>query len=101
MALFDLSGKHALVTGATDPLQRALAVALAEAGADVSLTTASAEMAEEVCADAIQLHGGYGYLTDFPVERIYRDVRVCQIYEGTNEVQRLMSSRAIKNDGME
>ena len=53
MAFFDLSGRHALVTGATGPLQRALAVALAEAGADVSLTTASAEMAEEVQANSI------------------------------------------------
>ncbi len=61
----------------------------------------AAEMAEKVCSDAIQIHGGYGYLTDFPVERIYRDVRVCQIYEGTNEVQRLIISRAIKNDGVE
>jgi alkylation response protein AidB-like acyl-CoA dehydrogenase len=42
----------------------------------------ASEMAEKVCSDAIQIHGGYGYLADFPVERIYRDVRVCQIYEG-------------------
>jgi len=48
MAMFDLSGKHALVTGAMGPLQRALAVGLAEAGADVSLTTATTAMAEEV-----------------------------------------------------
>jgi len=53
MTMFDLSGKHALVTGATGPLQRALAVGLAEAGADVSLTTATAEMAEEVQANSI------------------------------------------------
>jgi len=52
-------------------------------------------MAEEVCSDAIQIHGGYGYLTDFPVERIYRDVRICQIYEGTSEIQRLVISRAL------
>jgi len=46
----------------------------------------ASEMAEAVCSAAIQIHGGYGYLADFPVERIYRDVRVCQIYEGTSEV---------------
>ncbi len=53
------------------------------------------EMAEKVCSDAIQVHGGYGYLNDFPVERIYRDVRVCQIYEGTSDIQRLVISRAL------
>jgi butyryl-CoA dehydrogenase len=55
----------------------------------------ASEMAERVCSDAIQIHGGYGYLQDFPVERIYRDVRVCQIYEGTSDIQRLVISRAI------
>ena len=55
----------------------------------------ASEMAEGVCSDAIQIHGGYGYLNDFPVEKIYRDVRVCQIYEGTSDVQRLVISRAI------
>ena len=55
----------------------------------------ASEMAEQVCSDAIQIHGGYGYLSDFPVERIYRDVRVCQIYEGTSDVQRLVISRAL------
>jgi alkylation response protein AidB-like acyl-CoA dehydrogenase len=55
----------------------------------------ASEMAEKVCTDAIQIHGGYGYLSDFPVERIYRDVRVCQIYEGTSEVQRLVIGRAL------
>jgi alkylation response protein AidB-like acyl-CoA dehydrogenase len=55
----------------------------------------AAEMAERVCSDAIQIHGGYGYLQDFPVERIYRDVRVCQIYEGTNDIQRLIIARQI------
>lgn len=53
------------------------------------------EMAERVCSDAIQIHGGYGYLSDFPVERIYRDVRVCQIYEGTSEVQKILIGRAL------
>ena len=55
----------------------------------------ASEMAEQVCSDAIQIHGGYGYLADFPVERIYRDVRVCQIYEGTSDIQRLVIAREI------
>ena len=55
----------------------------------------ASEMAERVCSGAIQVHGGYGYLADFPVERIYRDVRVCQIYEGTSEVQRLVIGRSL------
>ena len=55
----------------------------------------ASEMAERVCSDAIQIHGGYGYLADFPVERIYRDVRVCQIYEGTSDIQRLVIARAL------
>src|SRR3990172_5725492 len=58
----------------------------------------AAEMAERVCSDAIQVHGGYGYVTDFPVDRIYRDVRVCQIYEGANDIQRLVIGRAIANE---
>jgi len=57
------------------------------------------EMAERVCSEAIQIHGGYGYLSDFPVERIYRDARVCQIYEGTSEVQKLVISRSIREEG--
>ena len=55
----------------------------------------ASEMAEQVCSDAIQIHGGYGYLSDYPVERIYRDVRVCQIYEGTSDVQRIIIGRAL------
>jgi hypothetical protein len=58
----------------------------------------SSEMAERVCSDAIQIHGGYGYVSDFPVERIYRDVRVCQIYEGASDIQRLVIGRAIANE---
>ena len=57
----------------------------------------ASEMAERVCSDAIQIHGGYGYLADFPVERIYRDVRVCQIYEGTSEVQKILIGRALSS----
>jgi len=55
----------------------------------------ASEMAEEVCSDAIQIHGGYGYVADFPVERIYRDVRVTQIYEGASDIQRLVIGRAL------
>ena len=55
----------------------------------------ASEMAERVCSAAIQIHGGYGYLEDFPVERIYRDVRVCQIYEGASDIQRLVIGRAL------
>lgn len=55
----------------------------------------ASEMAEQVCSDAIQIHGGYGYVEDFPVERLYRDVRVCQIYEGTSDVQRLVIARQL------
>ncbi|PZE11392.1 acyl-CoA dehydrogenase [Pseudomonas sp. 57B-090624] len=76
------------------------AAALREAGLPC-LTEASmaklfaSEMAEKVCSAAIQALGGYGYLKDFPVERIYRDVRVCQIYEGTSDVQRLVIARSL------
>ena len=55
----------------------------------------ASEMAETVASDAIQIHGGYGYVADFPVERIYRDVRVCQIYEGTSDIQRMVIGRAL------
>lgn len=55
----------------------------------------ASEMAEAVCSAAIQVHGGYGYVSDFPVERIYRDVRVCQIYEGTSDVQKILIGRAL------
>ncbi len=57
----------------------------------------ASEMAESVCSAAIQIHGGYGYVSDFPVERIYRDVRVCQIYEGTSDVQKILIGRALAN----
>ena len=55
----------------------------------------ASEMAERVCSTAIQTLGGYGYVSDFPVERIYRDVRVCQIYEGTSDVQKILIQRAL------
>ena len=55
----------------------------------------ASEMAERVCSAAMQIHGGYGYVADFPVERIWRDVRVCQIYEGTSDVQKMLIARAL------
>jgi alkylation response protein AidB-like acyl-CoA dehydrogenase len=59
----------------------------------------ASEAAEEICSDAIQIHGGYGYLADFPVERIARDVRVTKIYEGTSDIQRLIIARGIAAEG--
>jgi alkylation response protein AidB-like acyl-CoA dehydrogenase len=58
----------------------------------------ASEMAERVCSDALQIHGGYGYLSDFPVERIYRDVRICQIYEGTSDIQRMVIGRSLAQE---
>jgi butyryl-CoA dehydrogenase len=58
----------------------------------------ASEVVEKVCSDAIQIHGGYGYLADFPVERIYRDARVCQIYEGASDIQRMVIGRALAGD---
>ncbi|QEE43188.1 acyl-CoA dehydrogenase (plasmid) [Rhizobium sp. WL3] len=56
----------------------------------------ASEMVERVCSDAIQIHGGYGYMRDYPVERIYRDARICQIYEGTSDVQRMVIARNLQ-----
>ncbi len=56
----------------------------------------ASEMAERVCSDAIQIHGGYGYMADFPVERLWRDVRVTQIYEGASDIQRLVIGRSLQ-----
>ena len=58
----------------------------------------SSELAEWVCSKAIQIHGGYGYLEDYPVERFYRDARITQIYEGTSEVQRMVIARELAKD---
>ena len=55
----------------------------------------ASEMAERVCSAALQTLGGYGYVSDFPLERIYRDVRVCQIYEGTSDIQKILIQRAL------
>ena len=57
----------------------------------------ASEMAEQVCSSAIQIHGGYGYLEDYPVERYYRDARITQIYEGTSEIQRMLIARELAN----
>ena len=59
----------------------------------------ASEMAERVCSDAIQIHGGYGYVADFPVERFWRDVRVTQIYEGASDIQRLVIGRSLQEAG--
>jgi len=56
----------------------------------------ASEMAESVCSDAIQIHGGYGYVSDFPVERYWRDVRVTQIYEGASDIQRMVIGRVLE-----
>lgn len=58
----------------------------------------ASEVAEKVCSDAIQILGGYGYTRDFPLERIYRDVRVSKIYEGTSDIQRMLIARSLKNE---
>ncbi|AYA70366.1 acyl-CoA dehydrogenase [Acinetobacter sp. WCHA55] len=76
------------------------AARLKEAG-EPCLTEASmaklfaSEMTERVCSNALQIFGGYGYLKDFPIERIYRDARICQIYEGTSDIQRLVIARSL------
>lgn len=57
----------------------------------------ASEMAERVCSKAMQIHGGYGYLEDYPVERYYRDARITQIYEGSSEIQRLLIARELTN----
>jgi butyryl-CoA dehydrogenase len=77
------------------------AAALRDAGApcikEASMAKLFAsEMAERVCSDAIQIHGGYGYVADFPVERFWRDVRVTQIYEGASDIQRLVIGRTLQ-----
>jgi hypothetical protein len=74
------------------------AAALRDAGRPALKAAAMAklfasEMAEKVVSDALQIHGGYGYLADYAVERIYRDVRICKIYEGTSDIQRLVIAR--------
>ena len=65
--------------------------------ASMAKTTAT-DMAESVCSDALQTLGGYGYLEDHPLERILRDVRVTRIYEGSNDIQRLVISRVLARE---
>ena len=60
----------------------------------------ASEVAEYVCSKAMQIHGGYGYLEDYPVERYYRDARITQIYEGSSEIQRLLIARELNNYGL-
>jgi butyryl-CoA dehydrogenase len=55
----------------------------------------ASQMCERVCSAAIQIHGGYGFINDYPVEKFYRDARVFQIYDGTNEVQKMLISREL------
>ena len=55
----------------------------------------ASEAANRICAESLQIHGGYGYVKEFPIERHYRDVRVTTIYEGTSEVQRIVISRHV------
>ncbi|HBD35230.1 MAG TPA: acyl-CoA dehydrogenase, partial [Cupriavidus sp.] len=95
---FDLADMAARVEIA---FQYALhAARLCDAGVECSKEASIAklfasEFAEKVCSDALQIHGGYGYLSDFPVERFYRDVRVCKIYEGTSHIQKLIIARSL------
>ena len=79
------------------------AVALLDAGQAFQKESSMAklyagEMVEKVASDAVQIHGGYGYLKDYPVERIYRDARICQIYEGTGDIQRMVISRMLEKE---
>jgi alkylation response protein AidB-like acyl-CoA dehydrogenase len=60
----------------------------------------ASEAATWVTHAAIQVHGGYGYVKDYPVERFYRDARVMEIYEGTSEIQRLVVARSLLRDGV-
>lgn len=95
---FSLAGMATQIEAARQLIHHA--AALKDAGVPCLKEAAMAklfasEMAERVCSAAIQVFGGYGYTNDFPVERIYRDVRVCQIYEGTSEVQKILIGRAL------
>ena len=72
-----------------------------EMAGEPSITEASmaklfaSQISERVCSEAIQIHGGYGFMTDYPVEKYYRDTRVLQIYEGTSEVQKIVIARSL------
>jgi butyryl-CoA dehydrogenase len=71
------------------------------AAASAMAKTFASEMSERVCSDALQIFGGYGYMKDHPIERLYRDARVFQIYEGTSEIQRLLIGREIAQDRLD
>jgi alkylation response protein AidB-like acyl-CoA dehydrogenase len=58
----------------------------------------AAEMSHRVCHKALQIHGGYGYIKDYKIERLYRDQRITEIYEGTSEIQRIVIARALLSD---
>ncbi len=95
---FRLADMATSIEGARQLVQHA--AAMKDAGRPCLKEAAMAKLfastiAERVCSDAIQIHGGYGYVTDFPVERIWRDARVCQIYEGTSDIQRMIIARAL------
>ena len=93
---FDLADMLTRINGARLMVHHAARLRMAGENAISEASQAklvASEMAEWVCSKAIQIHGGYGYLNDFPVERHYRDARVTQIYEGTSEVQRLLIGR--------
>jgi len=95
---FDLADMSARVEVATQYMMHAarLQQAGVPCGKEASIAKlVASEIAEKVCSDAIQIHGGYGYLTDFPVERYYRDARVTKIYEGTSHIQKVIISRAL------
>jgi alkylation response protein AidB-like acyl-CoA dehydrogenase len=71
------------------------------ATASAMAKTFAAEMSERACSIALQIFGGYGYMKDYPIEKLYRDARVFQIYEGTSEIQRLLIGRAIAEDRLD
>jgi len=95
---FRLADMHTQVSVARQMVYHAAALRDAGQPALVEASMAklfASEMAEKVCSDALQTLGGYGYLNDFPLERIYRDVRICQIYEGTSDIQRMVIARTL------
>ena len=78
------------------------AAVMKDAGQKTTLESSMAklmasEVAVKVCDEAVQLHGGYGFIKDYPVEKFYRDVKLCTIGEGTSEIQRLIIAREILN----
>ena len=73
-----------------------------DAGKSVTKEASMAKVfASEACAKAVdlslQIHGGYGYVKEYPIERLYRDARITRIYEGTSEIQRVVIAREVLN----